>query len=114
MSDTRRRRLRYGLGGRLARVGQYRNRKIHEVDLQTGAIVRTVESNCFFTGVARVDDELWHGNWEADQSELLRIDVQSVEALEQVDMPPGISVSGLESNGGDTFFRRQPQSESCP
>jgi glutamine cyclotransferase len=85
-------------------VGQYRNRKIHQVDPQTGAIIRTIESNRFVTGVTWVDDELWHGTWEADQSELRRIDVQSGEVLEQIDMPPGISVSGLESNGGDTFF----------
>ncbi len=85
-------------------VGQYRNRKIHQVDPQTGAIMRTIESNRFVTGVTWVDDELWHGTWEADRSELRRVDPKSGEVLEQIDMPPGISVSGLESNGGDTFF----------
>ena len=85
-------------------VAQYRNRKIHQVDPQTGAIIRTIESNRFVTGVTWVDDELWHGTWEADQSELRRIDVQSGEVLEQIDMPRGITVSGLESNGADTFF----------
>ena len=29
---------------------------------------------------------------------------KSGEVLEQIDMPPGIGVSGLESNGSDTFF----------
>lgn len=85
-------------------VGQYRNRKIHQVDPQTGAIIRTIESNRFVTGVTWLDDELWHGTWEAEQSELRRIDAQSGEVLEQIDMPPGITVSGLESNGRDTFF----------
>jgi len=85
-------------------IGQHRNRKIHQVDPQTGAILRTLESNRFVTGVTWVDDELWHGTWEADQSELRRVDPKSGEVLEQIDMPPGISVSGLESNGGDTFF----------
>jgi glutamine cyclotransferase len=85
-------------------VAQYRNRKIHQVDPQTGAIMRTIESNRFVTGVTWVDDELWHGTWEAEQSELRRVDPKSGEVLEQIDMPPGISVSGLESNGGDTFF----------
>jgi glutamine cyclotransferase len=51
-------------------VAQYRNRKIHQVDPQTGAILRTIESNRFVTGVTWVGDELWHGTWEADQSEL--------------------------------------------
>ena len=61
-------------------------------------------SNRFVTGVASVANELWHGTWEADQSELRRVDPKSGEVLEQIDMPPGIGVSGLEPNGGDTFF----------
>jgi glutamine cyclotransferase len=85
-------------------VGQYRNRKIHQVDPHTGAILRTIESNRFVTGVTWVGDELWHGTWEAEQSELRRIDPKSGAVLEQIDMPPGTAVSGLESNGSDTFF----------
>jgi glutamine cyclotransferase len=85
-------------------VGQHRNRKIHQVDPQTGAILRTIDSNRFVTGVTWAGDELWHGTWEADESELRRIDPQSGEVLQQIDMPPGIAVSGLEFNGGDTFF----------
>jgi glutamine cyclotransferase len=85
-------------------VGQHRNRKIHQVDPQTGAILRTIESNRFVTGVTWVDGELWHGTWEADQSELRRIDPQSGDVLEQIDMPTGVVVSGVESNGSDTFF----------
>lgn len=85
-------------------VGQHRNRKIHQVDPQTGAILRTIESNRFVTGVTWLGDELWHGTWEADKSELRRIDPQSGAVLEQIDMPAGIGISGLESNGSDTFF----------
>ena len=66
--------------------------------------MHTIELNRFVTGVTWVGDELWHGTWEADQSELRRVDPKSGEVLEQIDMPPGISVSGLESNGDDTFF----------
>ncbi|MGH8227528.1 MAG: glutamine cyclotransferase [Steroidobacteraceae bacterium] len=85
-------------------IGQYRNRKIHQVDPRTGAILRTIESNRFVTGVTWVEDELWHATFEADKSELRRIDPQSGEVLEQLDMPAGTCVSGLESNGSDTFF----------
>jgi glutamine cyclotransferase len=85
-------------------VGQHRKRKIHQVDPQTGAILRTLDSNRFVTGVTWVDGELWHGTWEAEQSELRRIDPRNGDVLEQLDMPSGISVSGLESNGSDTFF----------
>lgn len=85
-------------------VGQYRNRKIHQVDPQTGEILRTIESDRFVTGVTWLDDELWHGTLEGDQSELRRIDAASGEILEEIEMPPGMSVTGLESNGRDTFF----------
>ena len=85
-------------------VGQYRNRRIHQVDAKTGTILRTIESSRFVTGVTWVDGELWHGTLEAEKSELRQIDPQSSEVLQQLDMPAGIAVSGLESNGSDTFF----------
>jgi glutamine cyclotransferase len=85
-------------------VGQHRNRKIHQVDPETGKVLRTIESNRFVTGVTWLGDELWHGTWEAEQSELRRIDPNTGDVLEQLDMPAGTIVSGLESNGRDTFF----------
>jgi outer membrane protein assembly factor BamB len=85
-------------------VGQYRDRKIYQIDPETGAILRTIESNRFVTGVTWVDGELWHGTWEGDQSELRRIDPKTGEVLERVEMPPGVAVSGLESDGGKLFF----------
>ncbi|MBL8272043.1 DUF5074 domain-containing protein [Steroidobacter sp.] len=85
-------------------VGQYRERKIHQIDPQTGAILRTIESNRFVTGVTWVDGELWHATWEGDTSEIRHIDPNSGEVLEQLDMPDGIGISGLESDGADRFF----------
>lgn len=85
-------------------VGQYQARKIHEVDPQTGAILRTLESNRYVTGVTWVDGELWHGTWEDDESEIRHIDPRTGEVLEKLEMPKGIAVSGLESNGSDQFF----------
>ena len=85
-------------------VGQHRNRKIHQVDPQTGAILRTIESNRFVTGVTWVDGELWHGTWEGSESEVRRIDPRTGEVLEQLEMPAGMVVSGLECDGGDQFF----------
>ena len=85
-------------------VGQYRDRKIHQIDPETGAILRTIESNRFVTGVTWVDGELWHGTWEGDESDLRRIDPRTGEVLEQLDMPAGVGVSGLESDGRDQFF----------
>jgi glutamine cyclotransferase len=85
-------------------VGQYRGRKIYQIDPDTGAVLRTIESNRFVTGVTWVDGELWHGTWEGEASDLRRIDPQSGEVLESVEMPPGVGVSGLESDGKDQFF----------
>lgn len=85
-------------------VGQYRDRKIHQIDPETGAILRTIESGRFVTGVTWVDGELWHGTWEDDTSDLRRIDPRTGEVLETLDMPAGVFVSGLESDGGDQFF----------
>jgi len=85
-------------------VGQYRDRKIHQIDPQTGAVLRTIESNRFVTGVTWVDGELWHGTWEAEESELRRVDARTGEALERIEMPRGVAVSGLESDGADRFF----------
>ena len=77
-------------------VGQHRNRKIHQVDPQTGAILRTIEASRFVTGVTWAGDELWHGTWEGEQSDLRHINSKTGEILEQIDMPPGTIVSGLE------------------
>lgn len=85
-------------------VGQYRARKIHQVDPETGAVLRTIESNRFVTGVTWVEGELWHGTWENDTSELRQIDPNSGEVLQQLDLPAGVHVSGLESDGGDRMF----------
>ena len=84
-------------------VGQYRARKIHQINPDTGAILRTIESNRFVTGVTWVDGDLWHGTWEEDQSELRRIDPITGKVLEAVEMPPGVGVSGLESDGASGF-----------
>jgi glutamine cyclotransferase len=85
-------------------MGQYRNRKIHQIDPRTGAVLRTIESNRFVTGVTWVDGELWHATSEGDESDLRRVDPHTGEVLERLDMPPGVSVSGLECDGGDRFF----------
>src|SRR5436305_14347542 len=86
-------------------VGQYRDRKIYQIDPQTGAILRTIESKRFVTGVTWIDGELWHGTWEGDESDLRRVDPRTGQVLERLEMPAGVGVAGLESDGGDQFFR---------
>ena len=85
-------------------VGQYRARKIYQIDPESGAILRTIESNRFVTGVTWADDDLWHATWEGDESELRRVDPRTGEVLEALEMPRGVGISGLESDGRDLFF----------
>jgi glutamine cyclotransferase len=85
-------------------VGHYRDRKIYQIDPESGSILRTIESNRFVTGVTWVDGDLWHATWEGDESDLRRIDPQTGEVLEKLEMPRGVGVSGLESDGADSFF----------
>jgi outer membrane protein assembly factor BamB len=85
-------------------VGQYRDRKIHCVDPNTGEILRSFESDRFVTGVSFVDGELWHGTWEDEQSELRRVEPETGEVLERLALPAGMLVSGLESDGQGTLF----------
>lgn len=85
-------------------VGQHRGRRIHQIDPETGAILRTIESNRLVTGVSWVDGGLWHATWDDDGSDVRRIDAQTGEVLEKLDMPPDTGISGLESDGGDRFY----------
>ena len=85
-------------------VGQYRDRKILQIDPATGSIRRSIETNRFVTGVTWVDGELWHGTWDGDESDIRRIDPANGAVLERLEMPAGTGVSGLESDGADLFY----------
>ncbi|HTZ81292.1 MAG TPA: hypothetical protein VMC10_25505 [Stellaceae bacterium] len=85
-------------------VGQYRNRRILQVDPETGKVLRAIDCSRFVTGVTWVEGELWHGSWEGDASDIRRVDARTGEVLEVLEMPAGTGVSGLESDGGDRFF----------
>ncbi len=85
-------------------VGQYRDRKIYQIDPDTGAVQRTIQSNRFVTGVTWTDEALWHGAHEEDATDVRRIDPETGEVLERLDMPAGVFVSGLEADGEGGFF----------
>lgn len=85
-------------------VGKHRGRKIHQVDPETGAVLRTIDSDRFVTGVTWVDGELWHGTWQDEESDVRRIDPETGDVLERLEMPRGVGVAGLESDGRDRFF----------
>jgi streptogramin lyase len=85
-------------------VANYRGRTIHQLDADSGKVLRTIESTKHVTGVTFVDGELWHGTWEGDESELRRVSLDSGEVLESLEMPQGMNVSGLEHDGAELFY----------
>ena len=85
-------------------VGEYRARKIHQIDAETGAILRTIESDRFVTGVSWVNGELWHATMEDERSDLRRVDPETGEVLDRLEMPTGVVVSGLEADGAGVFY----------
>jgi streptogramin lyase len=85
-------------------VGQYRDRKIHCVDPETGAVLRTIECDRFVTGVSWLDGDLWHGADTGEACSLRRLEPRTGELLEELHMPAGVFVSGLEANGEGRFL----------
>lgn len=85
-------------------VGHPRDRLIRQIDPETGKVLRTIQSNRVVTGVSWVDGELWHATWEGEESEIRRVDPASGRVEERLDMPKGVGVSGLESDGAERFF----------
>lgn len=85
-------------------VGQYSGRKILELDPNTGKILSEVVSDRFVTGVSFCAGELWHATQENGRSEIRRVDRNTSEVLEQLELPTGITISGLEGDGSGRFF----------
>ena len=85
-------------------IGEYNSAQIHQVDPETGEIVRTLKAECFVTGVTWVQGELWHGASDGHSSELHEIDPESGALRRRVAMPEGAYVSGIESNGSDIIY----------
>ncbi|MPM64990.1 hypothetical protein SDC9_111882 [bioreactor metagenome] len=85
-------------------VGDYRGRRIHQIDPSDGRILRTIESDRFVTGVTWAEGDLWHGAVEGEQAEIRRIDHRNGAVKERLTMPDGVFVSGLESAGDGLFY----------
>ncbi|MEM7155045.1 MAG: glutamine cyclotransferase [Myxococcota bacterium] len=84
-------------------VGQFRDRTIIQIDPEDGAVLKTLRSDRFVTGVTFVDGELWHGTLENESSELRRIDPHSGAVLQSHPAPPGVTIAGLSSDGQQFF-----------
>ena len=85
-------------------VGQHRNRRIHQIDPETGAVLRTIESDRFVTGITWVDGEFWHGTWQEEASDVRRIDSATGEVLKRLQMPAGTGVSSWNRTAATDFI----------
>lgn len=85
-------------------VSLYKGRKILRIDPKNGEVQKTISSNRNVTGVTFLDAELWHATWEGDESDIRRVDIETGEVRETIEMPAGVGVSGLEHDGQETFF----------
>lgn len=86
-------------------VGAYREAKIHQVDPKTGAVVKTLSSDRFVTGVSCVEGALWHATTSDDgrAGEIRRLGADG-EVEESIGVPEGLFVSGLEGTKDGTFW----------
>jgi len=83
-------------------IGHFREAKIHKVDAKTGAVVKTLTSDRFVTGVSCVDGALWYGaSHDGKPSELRRLSADG--SVEEVLEVPVESISGVE-RAGDGFW----------
>jgi hypothetical protein len=71
---------------------------------ESGAVLRTIESNRFVTGVTWVDGELWHGTWEGDESDIRRIDPDSGAVLERLRCRVAQASAGSSPTGQTCFI----------
>jgi glutamine cyclotransferase len=85
-------------------VGHDRGRRIHQIDPETGNVLRIVESDRLVTGITWVDGQLWHGTWEGEESDVRRVDPETGKVEEKIRMPAGTGVSGLEAGRDGQFF----------
>jgi hypothetical protein len=84
-------------------VGQYADAKIHKVDARSGAVVKTLTSDRFVTGVSCVDGALWHGVMDdGGPCELRRLD--SDGTVQETLTVPGARLAGVEGTGDGRFW----------
>lgn len=79
-------------------VGQYKDATIHQIDAKTGAVVKTLKSDRWVTGVSCFEGELWHAVAPQDEqpAEIRRLAADGA-VEETITLPKDVFVSGLEA-----------------
>jgi len=84
-------------------VGVGRAAKILKIDAGTGALVKTLSSDRFVTGVSCVGGALWHGvSTDGKTPELRRLGPEG--AVEEAVVVPVEHIAGVEGTGDGTFW----------
>lgn len=84
-------------------IGQFRESRIHELDVTTGEILRALTSDRCITGVAWMSGALWHAaSNDGNPCELRRLAADGT-VLERLRVPVE-AISGLEAMRDGTFW----------
>lgn len=89
-------------------AGRFRGKGVVKIDPETGRVLKRLRSDRLVTGITWRSGELWHGSEEArdaqEGTELRRLDPESGEVFEVVELPPGAPCSGLAADQEGRFF----------
>ena len=89
-------------------IGDFDGKGLVQIDAETGEVRKRLQTDRFVTGVAFLGDELWHGSWDGgdkpERPALRRIDGESGEVLEDLELPADLGVSGLAVDGEGRFW----------
>ena len=85
-------------------IYQIAEARIDKIDPATGNVLRSIPApgNGKDSGMAWAEGSLWVGQYR--DRKIHQIDPQSGAVLERLEMPPGIVVGWLESDGADLFY----------
>ena len=75
--------------------------KIHQIDPETGAFSPSSQPLRHRRDLGRW--RLWHGTWEGDERYPPRRP-ETGAVLERLEMPSGVKVGGMESEGANLFY----------
>lgn len=77
--------------------------RIRKIDPETGEVLATIAApTAGSSGLAWAEGSLWVGGYR--ERKIHQVDPETGEVRERLDMPAGIGVSGLESDGNGRFF----------
>jgi len=88
-------------------IGDFNGKRLIKVDIESGEIEKRLTTDRFVTGVSWSDESLWHGAWDKEDSgdaSLRRLDPDSGEVLEDIQLPDELKVSGLGQDNEGRFW----------